>query len=203
MEQRSKRKGSKARPVVLKVEEKPWEKARRKSYSKGKAMIAKSDTESSNSDDKSNPDTESNTDSDHNNNEDMDQMAALLVKSFKKMVYKNFKKGRRFSRKGSGSSNSDKRNNRRNNKSGSGKLDKSKGRCYNCDGIGHFAADCRKPRAEKKQGLISKKRNWDDLSDSDDGINYALMENAKAETRNAILKVPQSTLAFDTYDSMN
>ncbi|KAL8124267.1 hypothetical protein AgCh_012059 [Apium graveolens] len=38
----------------------------------------------------------------------MDHMAALLVKSFKKMVYKNFKKGKRFSRKGYSSSNSDK-----------------------------------------------------------------------------------------------
>ncbi|KAL8119847.1 hypothetical protein AgCh_017099 [Apium graveolens] len=89
-------------------------------------------------------------------------MAALLVKSFKKMVYKNFKKGRRFSRKSSSSSNSDKRNNMRDNdgkESRSGKLDKSKERCYNCDGIGHFVADCRKSRAEKKQALISRKRN--------------------------------------------
>ncbi|KAL8115209.1 hypothetical protein AgCh_021874 [Apium graveolens] len=197
MEQGSKRKGSKARPVTLKVEEKPEEKTRRKSYSKGKAMIAKSDTESSNSDDDSNPD------SDHNNNEDMNQMAALLVNSFKKMVYRNFRKGRRFSRKGSSSSNSDKRNNRRDtdrNEARSGKPDKSKEICYNCDGLGHFAADCRKPRAEKKQALISKKRNWDDSSDSDDGINYALMVNVNVEANNIELKVPHSTLAFDTDD---
>ena len=162
MEQRSKRKGSKSRQVALKIEEKPKEKARRKSYSKGKAMIAKSNIESSNSDDNSNTNTESDADSDHNNNEDMDQMAAILVKSFKKMVYKNFRKGRRFSRKGSSSSNSDKRNNMRNTdgkESRFGKLDKSKERCYNCNGIGYFAADCRKPRAEKKQALILKKRN--------------------------------------------
>ncbi|KAL8119439.1 hypothetical protein AgCh_016818 [Apium graveolens] len=132
MEQRSKRKGSKSRPVALKVEEKLKEKAMRKSYSKGKAMIAKSDSESSNSDDDSNTDTESDTDSDYNNNEEMDQMASLLVKSFKKMVYKKFKKGRRFSRKSSSSSNSDNRNNRRNTdgkESRFGKLDKSKERC--------------------------------------------------------------------------
>ncbi|KAL8155574.1 hypothetical protein AgCh_000820 [Apium graveolens] len=203
MVQRSKRKGSKARPVALKVEEKAKEKARRKSYSKGKSMIAKSDTKSSNSDDDLNTDTESDTDSDHNNNEDMDQMAALLVKSFKKMVYKNFKKGRRFSRKGSSSSNSDKWNNRRNTdgkESRSEKLDKSKERCYNCDGIGHFAADSRKPKAEKKQALISRKRNRDDSSDSDDGVNYALMAKADAEADNAELKVPHTTLAFDTDD---
>ncbi|KAL8124233.1 hypothetical protein AgCh_012028 [Apium graveolens] len=111
-------------------------------------MIAKSDTESSNFDDDSNPDTESDTDSDHNKNKDMDQMAALLVKSFKKMVYRNFRKGRRFSRK----------------------------------------ANCGKSRAEKKQALISKKRNWDDSSDSDDRINYAIMANANIEANNAELK---------------
>ncbi|KAL8155163.1 hypothetical protein AgCh_000526 [Apium graveolens] len=202
MEQRSKRKGSKPRPVALKVEEKPKEKARRKSYSKGEAMIFKSDTELSNSVDDSNPDTKSDTDSDHNNNEDMDQIFALLVKSFKKMIYSNFKKGRRFSRKGSSSSNSDKRNNKRDTdwkEARFGKTDKSKERCYNCDGLGHFAADCRKPRAEKKQVLISKKRNRDISSDSDDGINCALMANVDAETNTAV-KVPQSTLVFDTDD---
>ncbi|KAL8134570.1 hypothetical protein AgCh_009552 [Apium graveolens] len=107
------------------------------------------------------------------------------------MVYKNFKKGRRFSIKGSSSSNSNKRNNRRNTdgkESRSGKLDKSRERCYNCDGLGHFAVDCRKPRAEKKQALISIKRNWDDSSDSDDGVNYALIEKADVEAHNAELK---------------
>ncbi|KAL8126245.1 hypothetical protein AgCh_013510 [Apium graveolens] len=104
------------------------------------------------------------------------------------MVYKNFRKGRRFSIKGFSSSNSDKRNNRRNKESGSGKLDKSKGRYYNYDGIGHFIADCRKSSVEKKQALISRKRNWDYSSDLDDGVNYALMEKADTENDNAELK---------------
>ena len=119
------------------------------------------------------------------------------------MVYKNFKKGKRFPKKGSSSSNSDKRNNRRNTdwkESRSGKLDKSKERCFNCDGIGHFAADCRKPRAEKKQALISKKKTWDDSSQSDNKVNYAHMENADVEADNAELKVSHTTLAFDTDD---
>ncbi|KAL8154937.1 hypothetical protein AgCh_000341 [Apium graveolens] len=93
--EKCKRNGSKSRPIALKVEEKPKEKARRKGHSKGKAMIAKSDTESSNSYDDSNTDSESDSDSDHDNNEDIEQMADVLVKSFKKMVYKNFKKGKR------------------------------------------------------------------------------------------------------------
>ncbi|KAL8154935.1 hypothetical protein AgCh_000339 [Apium graveolens] len=86
----------KSRPIALKVEEKPKEKDRKKGHSKGKAMIAKSDTESSNSYDDSNTDSESDTNSDHDNNEDIEQMADVLVKSFKKMVYRNFKKEKRF-----------------------------------------------------------------------------------------------------------
>ncbi|KAL8148613.1 hypothetical protein AgCh_005826 [Apium graveolens] len=178
MEQRSKRKGSKSRPFAPKVEEKPKEKARRK------------DT-----------DSELDTDGDHDNNEDIEQMADILVKSFKKMVNKKFKKGKRFSRKGSSSSNSDKRNDRRNidwKESKTGKFDKIKEMCYNCDVIGHFAADCRKPKIDKKQALITKKKHWDDSSNSDDGVNYALMENAETEAGMVELKVPQTTLAFDT-----
>ncbi|KAL8098289.1 hypothetical protein AgCh_031161 [Apium graveolens] len=63
--------------------------------------------------------------------------------------------------------------------------------------IGHFAADYRKPKAEKKQALISKKRNWDDSSDSD-GVNYALMDNADVEADNAELKGNRlNTLVLD------
>ncbi|KAL8091349.1 hypothetical protein AgCh_033817 [Apium graveolens] len=109
------------------------------------------------------------TDSDHNNNEDMDQMDALLVKSFKKMVYKNLRKGRIFSKK-------------------------------------------RKPRAEKKEALISRKRNWDDSSNSDDGVNYALMEKADVEDDNAELKsiheegtisAPRSNLITDKSEQVH
>ncbi|KAL8124524.1 hypothetical protein AgCh_012243 [Apium graveolens] len=71
------------------------------------------------------------------------------------MVYRNFKKGRRFSRKGSSSSNSDKRNNKRD-------------------------TDWKESRSRKPEK--SKDRY------SDDGINYAFMENADAETNTAELK---------------
>ncbi|KAL8125842.1 hypothetical protein AgCh_013223 [Apium graveolens] len=93
------------------------------------------------------------SDSDRNNNEDMDQMVVVLVKSFKKMVYKNFKKGRRFSKK---------------------ELDTLQLTAEN---------------PEKKQALISRKRNWDDSSDSDDGVNYALIEKANIEADSAELKL--------------
>ncbi|KAL8099200.1 hypothetical protein AgCh_031753 [Apium graveolens] len=69
-----------------------------------------------------------------------------------------------------------------------GKFDKSKERCYNCDGFGHFAADYRKPRAEKKQALITKKKNRDDTLESDDEVNYALVENVDTEDNTSELK---------------
>ena len=92
MEQRSKRKGSKSRSVALKIEEKvSKDKAVKKSHSKGKAMVAKSDTESSNTDDDSNTDNSIDTDGDSDDEKIM-QLAALMVKSFKKMGYKSFRK---------------------------------------------------------------------------------------------------------------
>ena len=63
---------------------------------KGKAHVTKTDTESSNSDDDSNSDIS--LDSEDNDTEMM-QLAALMIKSFKKMAYKNFNKGKKFTRK--------------------------------------------------------------------------------------------------------
>ncbi|KAL8113976.1 hypothetical protein AgCh_021039 [Apium graveolens] len=80
------------------------------------------------------------------------------------MVYKNFKKGIRFSIK---------------------------------DTLQLTAENL---KAEKKQALILKKKNRDDSLESDDGVNYALMENADTEIDNVELKAPQTTLTFDTDD---
>ncbi|KAL8115402.1 hypothetical protein AgCh_022041 [Apium graveolens] len=159
MEQRSKRKGPKPRQVAIKVEGEPREKDRRKSHSKGKVMIVNSDTELSNSNDDTDSESESDIEGDHDNNEDIEQMDALLRRNSNEKELK------------------------------SGKYDKSKEKCYNCDGVGHFAADCRKPRAEKKQALNTKKKNLDDTSESDDGVNYALMENADIEADTTELKI--------------
>ena len=62
-------------------------------------MIAKSDTESSNTDDDSNSNNYSDTKTDHDNDENILQMAALLVKSFINLSYKDFKKEKSFSEK--------------------------------------------------------------------------------------------------------
>ncbi|XP_074375402.1 uncharacterized protein LOC141717204 [Apium graveolens] len=60
--------------------------------------------------------------------------------------------------------------------------------CYNYDEIGHFAPDYRKPKDEKKQAMIIKKKNWDDSSDLEDGVNYAFMANAETEDVTSDLK---------------
>ncbi|KAL8135836.1 hypothetical protein AgCh_010441 [Apium graveolens] len=65
---------------------------------------------------------------------------------------------------------------------------------------GHISPHCKKGKGDKGQALITKKKNWADTSDSEDEVNYALMENADSSTDAAELKVPQSTLAFHTDD---
>ena len=77
-------------------------------------------------------------------------------------------------------------------------MDKSKVKCFNCDGIGHYANECRKPKASKGSGraLITTNRDWMDESDSDEEQSYALM----AEFEDASLiaeKVPQNAYSFD------
>ena len=72
MEQRSKRHGGKSKSVALKVQEEA-------AKSKGKAHVTKSDIESSNSDD-SNSDVPSDSEE---SDDEMMQLAALMVKSFK------------------------------------------------------------------------------------------------------------------------
>ncbi|XP_063948067.1 uncharacterized protein LOC135152165 [Daucus carota subsp. sativus] len=139
----------------------------------------------------------------HGDTEDSDgemmQLAALMVKSFKKIAYKKFNKGRNFPRK---DRNSDKTNYRKNDgkEEKSGKADKSKYTCFNCGEKGHFATECKKAKKEKEQAFITKKESWADSSESEEEVNYALMANTDNSSGAVETKVPHSTLAFDTED---
>ncbi|KAK1378640.1 hypothetical protein POM88_025384 [Heracleum sosnowskyi] len=193
IEQRKRRSGKQAKSVALKVEEKPVKKESSRKKAKGKALVIKSESESSNSDDGSNTDDEASDSED--DDEEMMKMTALMVKTFKKMGFKNFKKGKRFSRE---DSNSYKRKFKKSDEKDtkSGRKDKSKIQCYKCKEMGHYAPECKKGKSEK--ALITKGKDWADTSDSDEGVNYALMATVRDEAESSENKVPLTTYAYDT-----
>ncbi|KAL8120353.1 hypothetical protein AgCh_017508 [Apium graveolens] len=100
MDQRSKRHGRKSRTVALKAEEESPKVVVSKK-GKGKALITKSDTESSSFDSDDNSETESLSEMDAD--EEMMKLCALMVKGITKIAYRKFRRGKKFSRK-SGSS---------------------------------------------------------------------------------------------------
>ena len=52
------------------------------------------------------------------------------------------------------------------------------------------------------QDFITKKMDWDDTSDSDKEVNYALMVNVESSSQTFEIKAPHSILAFDTDDTV-
>ena len=113
---------------------------------------------------------------------------ALIIKRFGKFRFRrnpNFKfksNVNRFQRGGSSTSNS----------SGggykTGMVDRSKIRCFNCNGMGHFATECKKPRqfknisynvSQKKKKIkayLAEGKSWDDSESEDEEVgNLALM----------------------------
>ena len=81
-----------------------------------------------------------------------------MVKSFKKMAYKNFGKGKKFSMR---DANSDKKSFRTaESKEGKyEKMNKSKVKCCNCGEKGHFAPECEKRKADKSQTFIKRRKS--------------------------------------------
>ncbi|KAL8110197.1 hypothetical protein AgCh_026059 [Apium graveolens] len=167
MEQRSKRNGRKSRTVAFVAEEEsPKVDASRKG--KEKALITKSDIESSSSDGDDDSETESIPEMDHD--EEMMKLCALMVKGITKIAYRKFRG------------------------------DYSNVKCYNWGEKGHISPDCRKGKSDKGKALVTKKKSWSDVLDSEDEENYALMENADSSSDTADLKVPQTTYVFHTDD---
>ncbi|KAL8123054.1 hypothetical protein AgCh_011145 [Apium graveolens] len=201
MEQRSKRKGGKSRTVALKVEEES-PKAASSRKDKGKALFIKSETESSSSESDDDSDSKSLPETDAD--EEMMKLCALMVKGITKIIYRKFRKGKKFSRKGISS---DKKNFRRSEGRG-GKSDRgdyTNVKCYNCGEKGHISPDCKKAKGDKGKALVTKQKSWTDTSDSESEENYALMantdkESAESSSEAAEIKVPQTTYAFHTDD---
>ena len=95
----------------------------------------------------------------------------MLVKGFKRMKYmkqmKKFNSSRKPGKSGG----------KREKESKSGKLDKSKVRCYNCDGMGHFATECKKAKKTQRKALITGNKDRMDSDSEDEEVGYALMAN--------------------------
>ena len=190
VEQRKKKRNQRSKSVALNVEaSNPRHKSDK--MSKGKNKAAKSDTDDSSSD------TDANTDADtddESTDSDMMEMVAMLVKGFKKMKFRRDKKQGKFQKK---SFNTDREGFKK--KEGkSSKLDMSKVKCYNCDGMGHFATECKKAKAGQRKALITSSKDWMDSSESEEEeVTYALMANTD-EVGKSQEKVTPIFFDFDT-----
>ncbi|KAK1374041.1 hypothetical protein POM88_030234 [Heracleum sosnowskyi] len=185
VQQRKNKKGSKAKSIALKAEAKSKGKA--VEVSKRKTRVAESNPDDSSSDTDGNPDA--NTDDDSSDS-DIEEMVAMIVRNFKRM---KFRKTRRQGNYQKRIFNADKDKNIKKDSKVS-KFDKSKVRCYKCNGMGHFASECKKTKAL----ITSSKDRMDSSSESDtEVVNYALMTNTD-DTAIPDDKVLNTVFDFDT-----
>ena len=198
LQQRKNRKSNKVKHVALKVDSK-LEKANEKnstvSRRKGKEVASPDD---SNTDSES--DTDENSNPDGSSEDDMMQMMAMIVRGLKKMKFRSQRRKENFTKKFPTSEGKDRFRKREGKNYKADKVDKSKIKCFNYDGVGHYANECRKPKAGKgeSKALISSSKSWLDESDSEEEEenNYALMaefEDAAPITE----KVPLNCYGFD------
>ncbi|KAK1382695.1 hypothetical protein POM88_020430 [Heracleum sosnowskyi] len=185
VQQRKNNKSSKAKSIALKVEAKSKGKAME--VSRSKTRVAESDPDDSSSDTDGNPDTNIDDDS---SDSDMKEMVAMIVRNFRRMKFTKNRRQGNFQKK---AFNSNKDKYIKKDSKGS-KFDKSKVRCYKCNGIGHFASECKKTKA-----LIKSSKDWMDSSSESDTkvVNYALMASADV-TAAPDDKVLNTIFDFDT-----
>ena len=202
LQQRKNRENTKVKQVALKVDSMlavAKEKNSNLAKRKGKEVV---------SSDESDTDTESDTDDETNpdgsSGDDMIQMMAMIVRGFKKMKFRKQRRRENYTKKSSTSKGKERFKKREGKDNKADRLDKSKIKCFNCDGIGHYANECRNPKASRgnSKALITSSKNWLDESYSEEeDKSYALM----AEFEDATLiaeKVPQNSYSFDT-DNMS
>ena len=165
LQQRKNRKSNRNKGVALKID------SRSSGSMKGKGRTTYPD-ESSNPDDENESNTDDSNTDESSSDEDIKEMMAMLVKGFKKFKYRKqkrqFNSSKKFSKFGE----------KKEKDSKTGKLDKSKVRCYNCDGMGHFATECKKAKKTPGKALITGNKDWMDSDSEDEEVSYALMANA-------------------------
>ena len=129
-------------------------------------------------------------------------MMAMIVRGFKKMKFRRQRRKENYTKKSSTSKGKDRFKKRERKDYKADRLDKSKIKCFNCDGIGHYANECRKPKTSKgnSKALITASKNWLDESDSEEEEKtYALMVEFE-EATSIVEKVPLNCYSFDIDD---
>ncbi|KAL8133942.1 hypothetical protein AgCh_009127 [Apium graveolens] len=156
-------------------------------YGAENSLFGESDTDDSSS----NPDDDTDSETDENmTDSDVMQMAALLVKGFRRMQFRKSKNNRSSRKKFTGGER--KSTGRKDGKdSKAGKVDMTKIKCYNCDEPGHFSSECKKTKYDKgnNKALITSSKNWMDSSDSKNDDTYYTLMNKTLETDRLITEI--------------